>query len=96
MYESKLIDELLIVTKIGLSPSAYSMIDASRFVNHITYDDLLKSIIDFNSYINFIIDEYQESGLENYYVRLKSTGSIDLESIILDWAYKINQEKKYH
>src|SRR5437016_2235048 len=47
LYESSLIDEILIVTSKGLTPSAITMVSATRELSHLTFDEVQNSIMDF-------------------------------------------------
>jgi NACHT domain/Restriction endonuclease len=85
LYQSNLIDEILLVTDKGLSPSATTMCLTTRELKHLTYAELESVIMDFGPYLRSLIDEYEQSGLSSYYVPLKTNKGVDLESEILSW-----------
>lgn len=94
LFDSNLIDRLLIVTRLGLTPTSLEFINLKKNVEHITFTNLLNTTIDFTQYINYLYDEYENSsdGLNKYYIRLRAKENNittdktkDLENIIESW-----------
>jgi len=63
LYDANLIDEILLVTSHGITPSAETMCRTTRELRHLTYQDLESVIIDFTSYLGGLIEEYEADGL---------------------------------
>lgn len=86
LFESYLIDELLIVTLNGLTPSAYAMIDGKRNVSHQTLSELTSSVMDFQSYLCGLIESHKRSDVPIYYFRPRTESAADdLEQVVRAW-----------
>jgi len=85
LYRDNLIDEILIITKQGISPSAEAMCKATRELKHLTFHDLEAVIIDFDPYLRGVIADYEEDGLDAYYVPPVTHTGADLGQVILNW-----------
>jgi hypothetical protein len=88
LYESHLIDQLLIVTECGLAPSAESMVRDSRVLAHTTAAELHWSVMDFRSYLSSIVQQYERDGLPRFYVRPRMPDGSDLELHVRSWLEK--------
>jgi len=91
LCESKKIDYLLLVTSNGLVPSALNYEDQTDKLIHITYDELMNSILDFSNYIQGIKDIFLENSLYKLYTPqyIEKTETL-IESYIREW---IKEEK---
>jgi hypothetical protein len=85
LYQQNIIDQVLIVTKSGITPSSESMVHSTRELNHITLADLQSMIMDFRTYIKGLIDNYIHQGFNDYYIPVKTKEGLDLANIIMDW-----------
>jgi restriction endonuclease len=93
LYDANLIDVILIITRNGLSPAAQSCVDSCRLLVHQTLTELRNSILDFSSYLDFLMMEYEREGLDRYYVPARHVPEgvqvgeeQDLESDVVHWA----------
>jgi hypothetical protein len=80
------VDEVLLITDKGLSPSAQAMCLELRDLRHLTYSELECVIMDFSVYLRGLVDDYEQSGLSTYYVPLRSEAGNDLEDDIIHWV----------
>lgn len=85
LYESNLIDEILIVTRNGLAPSANTLVSLTRELTHLTFDELQSSIMDFRPYLIGLVQQFDDQGLSNYYIDPISQDGDHLETITLGW-----------
>jgi hypothetical protein len=85
LLDKNLIDEILIVTKAGVTPAGAAFIMGSRNTFHSTLDDLVTSAIDFRPYLQGLSSIYQSEGLSRYYVPMATSEGLDLESVTIDW-----------
>jgi hypothetical protein len=85
LYRDNLVDEILIVTSVGIAPSAEAMCQETRELKHLTFHDLEAVIIDFEPYLRGLIVDYEEDGLNAYYVPPVTQNGDDLGQSILDW-----------
>lgn len=69
LLENKDVDELVIVTIRGVSPAAVSYCKSIGNLTHSTFSELESTILDFSSYTQGIVGEYQRKGIEHYYVQ---------------------------
>ncbi len=80
LRERFLIDCLLIVTDQGVSPASQTYIEESRWVHHVTLEELKSSLINFDEYLDDLVSEYEELGLHHYYVPARTARVAPLES----------------
>jgi len=85
LCESNLIDEVLIVTKNGLTPSALAMVEATRDLSHMTSSDIFDLIMNFGPYLNGLERQFDESGLSSYYIPPQISEDRGFEEEILNW-----------
>jgi len=85
LYESNLIDEILVITRNGLAPSAQAMVDHARELTHLTLTDLQCMIMDFQSYLTGLVNQFHEGGLSSYYVPLRASQGENLVAVVLRW-----------
>lgn len=90
LLESKKIDELLIVTQNGLSAAAQTLIEEKQFIFHQTYAELENTVIDFPPYLRGLINQYEEKGLPQYYIPIRSEETEDLENHVRNWVMGSN------
>ncbi|HEX8318965.1 restriction endonuclease [Longimicrobium sp.] len=92
LYESRDIDEFLLITLNGVSAGAKSFVEAKRGFRHMTFSELQASILDFTSYIGSIESSYATDGIASYYVPMDAhllpgaeDDSFDLFDYVLRW-----------
>lgn len=85
LCDNHLIDEILIVTDKGLSPSALSMVEATRDLNHMTLDDVFNLVMDFRPYLEGLERQFDEQGLSSYYIQPSTMEGQNFEALIFDW-----------
>jgi hypothetical protein len=85
LIDANLIDEVLVVTKNCLTPSALAMVDATRDIAHIASADLFNLVMDFGPYLVGLQAQFHENGLSSYYVPPLDNNRQDLEKLLLDW-----------
>jgi hypothetical protein len=79
------VDEILIVTRVGIAESAAAMVAASPHLRHLKYVELHANIMDFRAYLNRLVDQYSEDGLNRYYVPPKTLDDEDIEEVVDGW-----------
>jgi len=79
------IDEILLVTEKGIGAGAQAMCLEIRELRHLTYSELECVIMDFSTYLSGLLDDYEQSGLADYYVPLHTDTGADLEAAIFRW-----------
>jgi hypothetical protein len=92
LYQANLIDEVLIVTRVGLSPSSETMVAETRELNHLTLHELLNMIMDFSSYLLSLLHQFDEDGLSKYYIPLRTVTGADLEKQVLEWIISESEQ----
>lgn len=92
LIQKGLIDRVVLVTRCDIAPSAKTYAMNAQGMVHVTYIDLLNSLLDFSSYIQGIIAQYLSDEVCNYYVRQgfwtdsdRYKGRAAVEDAILDW-----------
>jgi hypothetical protein len=96
LIEQNFIDQVLLVTLNDIAPSAKTFANDSKKLIHITYMELLNSLINFSTYVRGLINQYSQDSLDEYYVSqnyqlsgvkvpldLKNYNNI--ETTIMDW-----------
>ncbi len=79
-------DHLVIVTRNGLAPGVQQTVDAHDWISHMTLIDFCHNLLRFGRYIEALKAQFNEGGLNNYYIPLNTTENDDLESSIVEWA----------
>jgi hypothetical protein len=92
LLKNNLVDKIVLVTRNSIAPSAKTYCDTIDNFIHITYLDLLNSLIDFSSYVQGMKAQYFENHLNEYYVKqdydhLLSTlpPQPSVEEAVLNW-----------
>jgi len=91
LYESNEIDEILIITKNGVTARTHDFLQRKRNLGHLTYSELQSSIMDFSTYLRHLSLAIDEDGLRKYYIPLKAVSyhnpgySFDLMGHIRSW-----------
>ena len=84
LYDANHVDEILLVTKSGITPSAGAMVRESRMMSHVTLAELEAHLLDFAPYLATLVSNVIEDDLESYYVPPAIAGG-DLEAFIDKW-----------
>jgi predicted NACHT family NTPase len=79
------IDGLLIVGRVAPNADARSYIDSIRGFQFKTYMELQNGLMNFGSYLQAMRAQFQEQGLNQYYVKPRLEDGGDLEERILRW-----------
>lgn len=85
LLQANLVDELLVVTKHGVTPSGNTLVLETRELSHLTFSELQASVMDFRSYLAGLVSEYEQDGLNTYYVPPMTTDRRDLEELVGEW-----------
>lgn len=72
LYETNLIDEILIVTESDITANTKQYVESKRHLQHITHRELLASAMDFSMYTNHLIDSFSADGLSEYYSPMRA------------------------
>ncbi|MCC9602878.1 NACHT domain-containing protein [Stieleria sp. JC731] len=70
LLDTDQIREVLIVTRIGLSPNAEAMVGSSRTLRHVTASALQNQIVDFRAYLQGAKAAFSERGLSSYFTHM--------------------------
>ncbi len=92
LYNSNLIDEILIVTMKGVAPSAEAMIRSTRELAHLTFEEIQSMIMDFKTYLIGLVNQYAEDGLEFYYVPMITADGEDLDTLVDYWLQQLSNQ----
>jgi len=79
------VDEILIVSRKGVSDSAKAMIAVSPHLREVSYHELFANIMDFRPYLTSLVEQFREAGLNRYYVPLRSRIGDDMDRSVEDW-----------
>jgi hypothetical protein len=85
LQKSNLVDEILLITSKGLTPSALTMIEESRQMSHMLDNDIFDLVMDFGLYLSGIQRQFDENGLARYYIPPITAEGEPFEEIILGW-----------
>jgi len=87
------VDEVLLVTRSGLSAAGRRLIRDSRGFAHLTLEELANSVLDLSGYMRGLSDEYKHGteGLESYYVPLNVEPERDLFRLTKNWIAQSTQ-----
>jgi hypothetical protein len=85
LLEARLIHQILIVGRVALNADARSFVELTQALAFKTYTELLNSVMDFGSYLQAMRAQFNEQGLNNYYVKPKLEDGTDLEGKITSW-----------
>ncbi len=90
LLESGAVDEVLVVTRAGLSANAHALVSKARGFAHLTLEDLANDVLDLSGHLALLEQQYFESldGLASYYIEPRSDGGHDLLGIISRWVAK--------
>lgn len=93
--ESKQIDQVLIITRNGISPGGEKYILDSKFLCHSSYLYLQNQVINFSPYLEALISEYENDDVSKYYIQLQAIEQGNLEPQLLhlivdEWLDKPN------
>lgn len=79
------VDEVLVVTKAGVAESAKAMVEKSPHLQHLTFTELHANIMDFRTYLNRLVEQYSEDGLNRYYVPPRTGENEDFTQVVNLW-----------
>jgi hypothetical protein len=87
------VDEVLLVTRSGLSAAGRRLIRDSRGFAHLTLAELANSVLDLTSYMRGLSEEYHHAadGLASYYIPLKVEPGKDLFRLTSSWIAQSTQ-----
>lgn len=85
LTEKHLIDNVLVVSRNGLSAAAMAYVTDSRRMAHMTVAQLQRSIMDFSSYLQGLANQFSEDGLNSYYVPPQTVEDGDLGAQVMNW-----------
>lgn len=85
LYDANLVDEVLVVTKNGLTASAQTLVQETRHFSHQTHEELVTSLLDLDSYVANLSMRYELDGLAEYYIPPLTAEGDELEGLILSW-----------
>ncbi len=68
LHTANLIDEILLVTSVPLTPAALAYVNETRTMRHQTLADIQNNMIDFRLYLQGLLLNFEEAGLSQYYV----------------------------
>lgn len=92
LLDNSMIDEVLLVSRLGATPSALAFSRDCRGFIHISYVELLNSLLDFSGYLRALISQFRQAGLSEYYIpqrfSLCAAGNPcdrDVERELLSW-----------
>jgi hypothetical protein len=85
LLDSGDLDELLLVTNLGVAPSVETFVVKTRGLAHLTLLELQNTVIDFSTYLLGLSRQVDEDGLSSYYVKPKIAGDVDLETLVTAW-----------
>ncbi|MCB9476233.1 MAG: NACHT domain-containing protein [Deltaproteobacteria bacterium] len=89
LLDTVAVTELLIITMNGISPAAEAYIRESRHISHLTYSELLASIMDFSAYLHCLVDnfEHHPDHISKLYIPLLNIDNTSIDDAVLQWLY---------
>jgi len=89
------IDEVLVVSnKENLSAATQAFLRTTNQINHLTIEELYRSLMDFRPFLRKVIEEHESGGLESYYVPQASDINEDTGRGLLEWVNLESNEPK--
>lgn len=79
------VDEVLVVTRVAIADSAKAMIARTPQLRAVTFSEIHASIMDFSSYLQTMVDQFCEDGLDRYYIPPESSDGESLSRLVEDW-----------
>lgn len=88
LIEQRHVEEVLLVTQEGLSPSSETLLYGEPAFAHLTYTELSNEILDLSGYNRDLIASYSDSptGISHYYIRARTADGTDLQGFLEDWV----------
>jgi hypothetical protein len=86
LIETNLVDIILVLTLTGLSPSAETYLRSTRTLRHLTYAQLLNTVIDFRVHLQGLVAGFGEHDIAKHYIEQDFVeGEETLEEHLLQW-----------
>ena len=87
LIDGRQVEEVLLVTRSGLSPDAEALMQNERAFAHMTLTGLSNDVLDLSAYMQGLRDSYDHSpdGIAEYYVPVLVEGHTDLYEYLTDW-----------
>ena len=85
LYDARHVDEIHIVTRLGISPAAFPYISEVRCLRHYTFVELQESIMDFTPYLTNLRASFQEDAIDKYFIPPMTGQGDDLGVLIQSW-----------
>jgi hypothetical protein len=90
LIQKGLVDQIVLVTRSDLAPSAKTFALSAQGLVHLAYIDLLNSLLDFSSHIQGLISSYRSDEVSHYYVQQNYRTNSNqvrtgIEEAILHW-----------
>lgn len=79
------IDRAWLISKGPIAPGGRAAADRHRGLQIITFTELQRRLLLIDSYLKDLVEQYDRSQLEQYYVRPETTAGADLEKQVGDW-----------
>jgi hypothetical protein len=84
LIQKDLIGGILLVSMAGLAPSAKTYCDSAAGMTHITYMELINSIMDFRGYVRGLVLQYGLDNLDRLYVEQEYIQADGLHRVTLE------------
>jgi hypothetical protein len=86
LLENKLANNILLVTENGVSPAGLTYIEEIEKFKHLTYKELINSIVNFDLYVDGLSKIFSENNLDKMYIPqyCDENGQL-LEEYIINW-----------
>lgn len=85
LLKQNLIDEIFIVTKEGLTPTAITYVNSFPFLSHQTFSELQFDLIDFRDYLSGLVNQYEKDEINKYFIEIHDLNGENIESKLIDW-----------
>lgn len=91
LLQTQSVDRLVLITRNEIAPSAKTYAAAASNFVHITYIDLMNTLMDFTGYIEGIIAQYRSEEVSHYYipqtVLLEDDRPVAADKAVRDWIF---------
>jgi len=85
LYEKQLIDEVLLITKLDISPTAKNYVNSVRALSYMTFSQLQDAVLNVQAYLRSLASSFTEEGTGNYYIASHCDSGVEAITFISEW-----------
>lgn len=85
LYDQHLVDDVLLITKLDISPTAKNYANSVRALSYMTFSQLQDAVLDVQAYLRSLVSSFLEEGTGNYYIASHCDTGVEAITFISDW-----------